>query len=120
MLGDGGESRDLTARFWESDSADAQITHVQGHLKQNLAFWKDVLQAPPPILDCIGSGYRLPLKFIPPPWSQPNHHSTKLHKEFVNEAVDSLLHNGCIARVQVIPHLCSPLFVVENSVGKLR
>ena len=88
------ESRDLTARVWESDSAEAQITHVQGRLEKNLAFWKDVLQAPPPILDCIGNGYRLPLKFIPPPWAQLN--------QFVNEAVGSLLHNGSVARVQVL------------------
>ena len=48
--------RDLTIRFWESDSAEPQITHVQGRLKQRSSFWKDVLHAPPPILDCIETG----------------------------------------------------------------
>ena len=58
---------DLATRFWESDSAEPQITHVQGRLKQRSVFWKDVLHVPPPILDCIENGYRLPLKFTPLP-----------------------------------------------------
>ena len=112
---------DLATRFWESDSAEPQITHVQGRLKQrSVFFWKDVLHAPPPILDCIENGYRLPLKFIPPSWSQHNHQSAKLHREFVNEAVESLLSNRCIIKVRESPHLCNPLSVVANSAGKLR
>jgi len=120
MAEDHCKARDLTVRFWESDNAEIQVTHVQVHLKQNLGFWKDVLQAPPPILDCIESGYHLPLKFIPPSWSQPNHQSARSHRDFVDEVVESLVHNCCIARVQEMPHLCSPLAVVANSAGKLH
>ena len=39
---------------------------VQGRPPQSLAFWKDVLQAPPPIIECIEKGYYLPLKFLAP------------------------------------------------------
>ena len=33
---------------------------VKGRLKANLAFWRDVLQAPPAVLNVIESGYVLP------------------------------------------------------------
>ena len=75
---------------------------------------------PPPILDCIENGYRLPLKFVPPPFSQPNHQSSQLHCEFVNEAVKSLILNRCVMKVQSKPEVCSPLSVVGNPEVKLR
>ena len=56
-------------QFWELESLGAvQIADVQGRLKQCLPFWRDVLQAPPNILECIENGYRLPIKFIPLPF----------------------------------------------------
>ena len=111
---------DIT-KFWEIEGDEpVQITDVQGRLKSKLAFWRDVLQAPPPILDCIENGYRLPLKFIPPTHCQPNHKSTVIHRSFVEEAVENLVNNRCVLRVSKRPHVCSPLSVVCNSVGKLR
>ena len=108
-------------RFWKVESnVPDQITDAQGHLGQKLAFWRDVLHAPPPpVLDCIEYGYRLPLKFIPPSHSQPNHKSTVTYQSFVDEAVENLLRNRYILRVSERPHVCSPLSVVSNSVGKL-
>lgn len=43
--------------FWEVEaiSPPGQITDVQGRLKQKIVFWKEVLHAPPPIIDCITS-----------------------------------------------------------------
>ena len=111
---------DIT-KFWEVESNEAvQITDVQGRLRLKLAFWQDVLQAPPPILDCIENGYRLPLKFIPPPHCQSNHKSTVVHHSFVADAVENLVKNRCALRVSGRPHVCSPLSVVSNSAGKLR
>ena len=44
-------------RFWEEEACiPAAQESVQGKLRQNLAFWKDVLQTPPPVIDCIESG----------------------------------------------------------------
>jgi len=55
-----------TPKFWETESSELQqITDVQGRLKENIAFWKDLLNAPPQVLDYIRDGYYLPLKFIP-------------------------------------------------------
>ena len=56
-------------KFWETEASglSSQITDVQGRLRQNVSFWKDILHAPAPVIDCIENGYRLPLKFLPPP-----------------------------------------------------
>ena len=79
-----------------------------------------MLQAPTPVLECIENGYRLPLKFLPPPHHQHNNKSTGTHQQFVDEAVQSLLMNRCIRRVEAEPWVCSPLSVVSNFAGKLR
>ena len=64
-------------KFWEAESVGVQqITDVQGHLKENIVFWENILSAPPPVIDCIKNGYCLPLKFIPPTHFQHNHNST--------------------------------------------
>ena len=115
-----GEDQALIGKFWELDSSEPQVTDVQGRLRKSIAFWKEVLHAPPPILDCIENGYRLPLKFIPPSRCQDNHQSAKWHAEFVNDAIKSLLDNRCIRKLQQQPYLCSPLSVVANSSAKLR
>ena len=111
----------VASRFWEAEACmPPSQDSVQGRLKRSLAFWKDVLQAPPPILECIEKGYRLPLKFIPPSHSQSNHKSAELHHEFVDEAIQNLIQNRCIVSKDQKPYICSPLSVVENSSGKLR
>ena len=78
------DTSDNLTKFWEAEgSTPVQISDVQGRLKQKLSFWKDVLQAPPPVLDYIEHGYRLPLKCIPQPFSQQNHKLTGMHHVFV-------------------------------------
>ena len=72
------------------------------------------------MLDCIEHGYRLPLKFLPPPYSQNNHKLAILHQSFVDDAVLSLINNRCVVQVSEKPHVCSALSVVSNSSGKLR
>ena len=110
-----------TAQFWELESqGPMQIIDVQGRLKESLPFWRNVLHAPYHILECIKSGYRLPLKFLPPPHTQHNHHSVQSHQSFVDEAIGSLKKNRCVIRVDEQLHVCSPLSVVSNATGKLR
>ena len=108
-------------KFWEveADSPPSQITDVQGRLKENLKFWQEVLQAPDTVLKYIENGYHLPFKFLPPPHNQCNNESTETHQKFVDEAVQGLLRNRCIRRVEAEPWVCSPLSVVSNSMGKL-
>ena len=97
-----------------------QVTGVQGRLRKRLAFWREVLQAPPPVLDCIEHGYRLPIKHLPPPYAHKNHSSTELDMSFVERAVHDLLINHCILRVEEKPRVCSPLSIISSSAGKQR
>ena len=110
------------SKFWEVevDSPFSQITDVQGRLRKNYKYWQEVLQAPTPVLECIENGYRLPLKFLSPSHHQGNNKSTETHRQFVDEAAQSLIMNRCIKRVETEPWVCSPLSVISNSAGKLR
>ena len=107
-------------KYWEVESVQSQITDVQGCLKKNLVYGKEVLHAPPPVLDCIENGYWLPLKFIPPAYFQENHKSAMSHRSFVDEAIKGLLSNRCAMRVEERPYVCSPLSVVSKSMGNLH
>ena len=108
------------SRFWELEQGGGQIQNVQGRLKGSLAFWQDVLEAPGPIVECIGSGYKLPLLTLPPPFSKPNHRSALINVDFVEGSIKKLLENHCIHKVTMRPHICSPLSVVSNREGKKR
>ena len=94
--------------------------NVQGRLRKKLSFWREVLQAPPSILDSIEHGYRLPLKIIPLSHVHQNHRSTELHNDFVEGVIHKLLEYCCFERVDHKPSECSPLSVVSNSTGKLK
>ena len=63
------QNDEFISKFWEVEVSDtlSQVTDVQGHLKQNLSFWRETLQAPPWVIDCIENGYCLPLKYLPLP-----------------------------------------------------
>ena len=118
---DGLDTGDNLTKFWKVEgSTPVQITDVQGRFKQKLPFLKEVLQAPPPVLDCIEHGYRLLLKYIPQPFSQQNHKSTELRHVLVQEALFSLLEKRYVRRVDHKPYVCSPLSIVSNTAGKLR
>ena len=84
------ESTWAITKYWEVENEQFQITDVQGRLKTKVLYWKEVLHAPPPILDCIENGYRLPLKVIPPPYFQENHDSAMVNHSFVDEAIKGL------------------------------
>ena len=56
----------VPTRFWELEDAEPQIRSP----KAQSFILERCSACPPPILDCIENGYRLPIKFIPPCWSQ--------------------------------------------------
>ena len=110
---------DLT-RIWDYEESGHQIIDVQGRLTANVKFWEQEIQAPPLILDWIRHGYKLPLLSLPDPFERANHKSAVVNKDFVSEAVRDLENNCCIAEVDGVPRVCSPLSVVTNSSGKKR
>ena len=94
---------------------------VKGRLREHVKFWQEVLEAPQSVIDVIKSGYVLPLKTMPPPpLVQKNQLSTIAHAEFICDSVCDLIASDCIRKVRSLPHICSPLSVVENSTGKKR
>ena len=93
---------------------------VKGRLKENASFWKSELAAPDTVVSIIEAGYVLPLKSLPSPCVRKNQLSAKLHANFVQTSIDELVATGCVRHVEEVPHVCSPLSVVENAVGKKR
>ena len=77
--------------FWELEEGQAQVTDVQGRLRQSLDFWENVLQPAPWITSCIREGYKLPLRAIPDQYHRPNQHSALEHGDFVLEALQELI-----------------------------
>jgi len=72
-----------------------------------------VLHAPPLILDWIENGYRLPLKFIPPSWSQKTTSQFSCTKTLLQRQL------RIIFVLLKFRYLCNPLSVVANAEGKL-
>ena len=116
---EGPEPLELS-RYWELEHDPEQITDVQGRVKDNVSFWRETLQAPGPIIDCITEGYKLPLLSAPPQFSRPNHQSALDNAEFIEASLAELLANRCVRTVADAPHICSPLSVVSNRAGKKR
>ena len=110
-------------RCWEADDdssqvGEKQVIDVQGRLKAAAQFWVEVLHAKPPVIDWIQEGYKLPLISIPPTFFQANHKSAIDNSEYVSKTIKDLLNNRCIQEVASRPHICSPLSVVSNDMGK--
>ena len=93
---------------------------IRGHLGVCVSYWKQVLCAPPWVLETLRNGYVLPFNIEPTPYIQPNQHSAQMEVECVTNAVAELLKGGYIEEVKELPVVCSPLSVVTNGVGKNR
>ena len=113
---DGPETTELQ-RYWELEQSETQILDVQGRLKNQLSFWKEVLQAPVPIIEHISEGYKQPLLSPPPTYSGSSAHH---NADFVSSAIVELLQNRCVRKISYRSHICSPLSVVSNGAGKLK
>ena len=53
--------------FWELEQDGGQIQDVQGKI---LAFWKDILEASGPVVECIKGGSKLFHLSLPPSFSK--------------------------------------------------
>ena len=67
---------------------------VKGRLAKNIAYWKDVVQASPLILDTVQFGYIIPFKEEPTKFYPPNQASALSNAEFVSQAIEDLLSDG--------------------------
>ena len=109
---------------WERESSGtdsvSDVVALKGRLKDCISFWKDVIRPPASIISTIESGYVLPLKSEPTSYVRSNHQSASKNSSFVQESISELCATGCVVAVPVMPHICSPLSVVESSSGKKR
>ena len=85
-----------------------------------MQFWREELKAPSTIISLIEGGYVLSLVSLPSVHRACNHQSALVNDEFVSEEVSKLVKNGCVKMVTCQPDICSPLSVVQSSMGKLR
>ena len=108
---------------WEENVHETgvqSVVSVKGRLKERINFWRKELEAPEFVLSVIENGYVLPLKSLPVKFAQCNHSSALNNVSFVDQSVSELFKSGAIREVATLPHICSPLSVVENSKGKKR
>ncbi len=110
--------------YWETEDMETVGQSipvcVKGRLSKSLQFWKEELGAPDFVVDTIETGYVLPLKSIPAPFSRRNQTSAMHNTGFVQQSLADLLASNCIREVPQEPYICSPLSVVESSGGKKR
>ena len=119
---------DVCGRTWEAEAVTLQPNgqtcyySVQGiyRLRQNIQYWRDVLEAPKAVLRTIESGYVLPLMSEPTPLVQCNQQSALAEADFVNTSLSELLANRCVRPFDEVPFICSPVSVVESGSGKKR
>ena len=88
-------------------------------LKSALPYWRDVIKAPPSVLNVIEDGYRIDFVTTPPPCHFKNNKSAMRNQDFVTQAVTELLELNVIEETECVPYFCSPLSVAENG-KKLR
>ena len=119
-IGDSNSGHGVEELVSCSGGARSVKPSVKGRLRQCLPFWKEEIGAPHTILEIIEHGYVLPLMSEPTARLGKNCLSAFRHAQFVDESVKELLEAGCIARLPEVPHVSSPLSVVENSLGKKR
>lgn len=104
---------------WEYEAED-KPARVKGKLARCVTFWKEVIQAPSYVLDIVQSGYVMPFCTEPPKYYRANQRSALENPSFVSCAIDELLADGRVRSVEEQPHVCSPLAVVTNKLGKKR
>ena len=104
-------------KYWEiqDEVPGSQIEDVQGKVRKNISFWREVFKASYFVLDTIKSGYKLPLFYMPNNFCKGNHSSTQAHAKFVTESISKLLANLKKANeVQVVPAT-----VLASIIGKV-
>ena len=105
-------------RFLELTDAD-----VPGRISRPefYSFWRDVLEAPPDILDIVLNGYEVPFKNgeLPPPAFVDNNKSALENSEFLFSELLRLESIGAISRIFYRPRITLPCSVVYSNKWRL-
>ena len=106
--------------FEQSEQGVEDSSCIQGKLRANFPFWRDVVRASEFVLDIIQNGYKILFRESPLPFSIENRSSALHRRSFVQGAISELLTRGCIREAPVYPQFCNPLHVAVQSSRKLR
>ena len=106
--------------FEQSEQGVEDSSCIQGKLRANFPFWRDVVRASEFVLDIILNGYKILFRESPLPFSIENRSSALHRRSFVQGAISELYTCGCIREAPVYPQFCNPLHVAVQSSGKLR
>ena len=121
---DNEETPELFEDFVKVDSSVQSVPstkcNVKGRPRAHVGFREDI-QAPAFIIDCIKEGYNIPFYVRPAGASFKNNHSALQHAEFVYEAILELVSTNRVVEVAK-SHLkiINPLSVSVQSCGKKR
>ena len=88
-------------------------------MKNNLGFWRSI-GAPDFILSIIENGYRLPFITFLLAVKLRNNKSTRIHADFVDQAVLELVNSGRVRMVNEQPFVVNPLSGFIQPCGKKR
>ena len=91
---------------------------IKGRLKSAYDYWRNVLLAPPEVLDIIKNGYIFQFVEPPPKIHCKNNLSALKNAEFVESAIEELLSFNLIEERETPPPVISPLSVADNSKKK--
>ena len=106
-------------RFLENSQTVNENKGVKGSLARNSVFW-EYINAPEFVLDIVKTGYVIPFNETPPRLFSKNNQSALKHADFVTEAIEDLVSNGCAKKVPFKPYIVSPLTVSVNQSNKKR
>ena len=104
----------------KSSNSEFDENFIQGKLKRNLKFWREVIKPSDCVLNMIQSGYKIPFHTTPDPYYFDNRSSALRRKSVVEFQIRELLENGCISEVPDCPEFINPLHVAAQPSGKER
>ena len=93
---------------------------VKGRLKTHLDYWENVIGANGVVTSVIKEVYKIPFTYTPQKAYFKNNKSALRNSDFVTDSIKDLLINKLVKETKNIPHVVSPLSVVENFAGKKR
>jgi len=98
---------------------NAEVPLFKNRLRSHVSFWRE-LNAPPWLLDMIGSGVKIPFENNPPTFMLPNSKSVMdpVHVPWIRATLTEFLKLGFVSVVSEPPHCVLPL-QLKNTSGKL-
>ena len=92
---------------FESGKAEGWVS-VQGRLRSHSQFWLYNLDPSSFVRKIVTQGYRIPFIRFPDPIFYKNHRSAHEHAEFVEEVIEELVAQSCVAVSSMSYSLQSP------------